>query len=184
MELDEAKRRFEAGLVEKGYHMSGSWTKKYHEEEKDDVYSMALYGTVMVRAVIWQAGLSWQGMISVRAGSFGEYPLAGDTISRGETIDIPTFKSLSKRMEQVRFRLRGWDFEQAEERANLALMALSVHFLQRGETLKAKRTLLLGLRGDLSYASVGEALSIVQEAICKTRTDRLRSAQIWWRIFK
>lgn len=184
MELEEAKRRFEAILVEKGYAMSGHWTNKYHNQEREPVYSMAMKYLPHCRALLWQAGLSWQGMLSVRAGLYGEFPIAGDVISRGQNLIIPAFSRLSKRIEAIRFRVRGWDFEQVEDRANLAIIALATHFLQRGETLKAKRTLLIALKGDLLHASISEALSIVQEAICKTRTDRMRSAQVWWRVFR
>jgi hypothetical protein len=194
MDHQEARRRFEKKLVLRGYSMTGMWTKKYHDQdEQESVYSMALKGMPDTRAVLWPLkkgsteAEEWIAMISVAVGEDGEFPLTGDIITRhnSNSWQLATFKSMTKRIEEVRSRIRRWDTEDFMTYGGArAMVSLSLDYLRQNRITKAKGVLLGTLRGELSAATVSESLSIVQTRWSRSREERLRSAQIWSSVFK
>lgn len=194
MDQVEARRRFEKKLVLRGYSMTGIWTKKYHDqEERENIYSMALNGMDNVRAVLWPMGKSsteageWIAMISIAVGEDGEFPLTGDIITRhnSNVWQLATFKSMVKRIDYVRTQVRRWDTEEFLSLQGMnAMMRLSLDYIRQNRITKAKGILLGTLRGELHSATISEALSITQLRWATSREERLISAKIWSKIFK
>lgn len=189
----EARRRFEKKLVLRGYSMSGAWTKKYHDQDKNEnVYSMALNGTSNTRAVLWPMGKGsteaeeWIAMISIAVGEEGEFPITGGIITRWNSDDwqLGTFKSLASRIDEVRSQVRRWDLSPSGSLGDKAMMRLALNYIREGKPKKAISILLGALRGEISTATISEALSIIQVRWAKSREERLRSALIFSQIFK
>lgn len=182
----EARRRFEKKLVLRGYSMSGHWVVRLIEHKNWETHSMALRGMPDCRAVMWLEGKErWVAMIAVAVGENGEFPITGGVITRWNMNEwqLGSFKSLSKRIEEVREQVRRWDFDFPRERANVAMIRLALDFLREGKSKKAISILLMALRGEISQATISESLSIVQMKVARSREDRLKSSLVWSHIF-
>jgi hypothetical protein len=190
MDYIEARRRFEKKLVLRGYSMTGMWTKRYHDQDKnEDVYSMGLNGMSNVRAVLWPLGKKseeWMAIISIAVGEDGEFPITGGAITRWNSNEWPlgTFKSVSKRIDDIRSKVRRWDSSPTSSLGDKAMISLSLSYLREGKIKKGISILLGCLRGEISKATISESLSIVQIKWSRSREERLRSALIWSNIFK
>lgn len=187
MDLTEAKRRFEKKLVLRGYSMSGNWWTRVNESKKWETHWMSLRDLPDTRAVMWAEGKDkWIAMISVTVGQEGEFPITGGTITRfnSDSWQLGSFKSLVKRIDEVRTQVRRWDYSAINDLGNVAMMQLALDYLRGGKPKKCISSLLLAIRGEISQATISEALSIVQSRVAKSREDRLHSALVWSQVFK
>jgi len=190
MDHQEARRRFEKKLVLRGYSMTGQWTKKYHDQDdNENVYSMALNGMNNVRAVLWplnRKSEEWMAMISIAVGEDGEFPITGGVITRWNTEEwsLGTFKSLSKKIDDIRSQVRRWDTTPSYPMGDKAMIKLALSYLREDKIKKGISLLLGALRGEICVATISESLSIVQVRWARSREERLRSALVWSQIFK
>lgn len=189
MELPEARRRFEKMLVEADYTWApGPWMKKGHKEI-DFITSKSLQDMPDTRAILWYESGDWQGMISVKVGEDGEFPLTGGRIIRDLNIkkiwwEPKSFPLLRERIDEVRVQVRRWDSTPTGSLGYVAMIRLALSYLTEKKINKAKRILLGAIRGEISSATVSESLSIVQQQWARSREERLRSALIWASVFK
>jgi hypothetical protein len=190
MDYIESRRRFQKKLVLKGYSMTGLWTKKYHDQDdNENVYSMSLNYLPDTRAVLWPLNKKkdrWGAMISIAVGEDGEFPITGGTITRWneEEWTLGSFKSMSKRIDEVRAQVRRWDESRGIALKDKAMIQLALSYFREGKSKKYVSVLLGAVRGEIEEATVSEALSIVQTRWAKSREERLRSALIWSQIFR
>ena len=184
MKLDEAKRRLESAAIACGYQTTGRWTEKMHEDEPQDIHSMALTNMPQTRLVVWQSKGEWWGMISVQVGGWGEFPITGSTFTSEIKPVLSRHKFMWPRIEQVQLQVARWKHELAYPFSDKAMMKLAIHHLKQMHIKKALSILYAAVRGELEAASVSEALSIVQWKFYKTKEEMMLSARIWGEVFR
>lgn len=189
IDLGEAKRRFEKTLALRGYSTKGGYGwRPYGGKVQDTLYYMLPIPSVKgLRGLLWpDDDEQWFGAISLKVGDDGEMMIAGGPIKRAirQLWAPPPFKKFLPTIEDERTRILRWDLTPiTEPLAALAIDRLSDYYKRNEQPRKASAATNLFLRGEISEATVSEALSIVQYRLAKTRTERLQSALIWRRIF-
>lgn len=184
MRTAEALRRAESSIISRGYQTTGRWAEKMHDDEPQEIYSMALTNLPRTRLVVWKSGSEWWAMISVQVGSWGEVPLCGSQFTREVKAAISRRSFLMPRLEEVRIQSGRWHHDPASPLVDKAMIKLALHYNRRDLTSRAISIQNTALRGELDSATIAEALSIVQWKHCKTKEDLMISGRIWGEIFR
>lgn len=181
----EAQRRFEKALIDAGYSTSGKWALKRDIEA--GIATLTITGMPDVRGVLWIERGEWHGMIAIAVGTDGEFPLTGAKLIKDEwglNWSPEPYHLLKDRLQSIRDQVRRWNFQPADQGGDKAMMSLALSYIKSGNVRKAASILLGALRGEISEATVSESLSIVQMKWAKSRSEMLRSALIWSRVFR
>lgn len=184
MRTAEAQRRAESSLISRGYQTTGRWAEKMHDDVPQEIYSMALTNMPQTRLVVWKSGSEWWGMLSVKVGSWGEFPLAGSQFTREVKLAIPRRSFLMPRIETAMAQASRWQYDMAAPMVDKAMIKLALYFKRYGLHSKATTILNTALRGELDAATIAEALSILQWKHFKTKEDLMVSGKIWGEIFR
>jgi len=190
MPLSEAKRRFEKVLAVRGYStkQSWGWRPRGGKTPGTQYYMLTLAATVEgLRALLWaDEDDKWYGSLSLKVGDEGEMLITGGRITRtlSQSWAPHPFKKFLPTIEQHRTLLLKWDLTPIGERGTEVLVYLAYWFSENEQPSKAN-AILRGLeRGEISEATISEALSIVQYRWARSRTDRMRTSLIWREFFE
>lgn len=185
IELEEAMRRADGMLVRQGYQVTSKWTNKYFDDgEKAPLWSMALVGLENTRVLLWEERDHWRATICVAVGKDGEFPICEGFIKRSQDKFMFPFDKMAKKIEETRNQVFRWNWSSASPYAHLALAKLALHFSKDGKHRKARAVIQAIINGELTAATVSEALSMVQSRYAKTRAERLESAMIWGEVYR
>jgi hypothetical protein len=195
MDLGEAKRRVEKTLAIKGYSTQGNWGWRARGKKINERYYLLPIPCIeRLRCVLWPelppvGRAEWYCYISLRIGiqgeKEGEVMVAGGRIERAETQSwkMPTFRVFLPTLQQQRQLILRWDRTPIGEFGNPALAELANYYIRNEELRKATLCLNAITRGELSAASISEALSIAQYKYARTRTEKLEAITIWKKMF-
>lgn len=189
MSVDEAQWKLERELVKKGYSMNGSWTSRYHKDEKTLTLSRNLKDyDDHVRAILWLEGTKWIGGISILVEEYGEYLLTyGEVKSVGDTYSPQSHALLKKRVVKIIADLLQWKYWQvkyAREKILIVHIHLALELLRKDDIKRAIRVLLMAARGDTSHTTVAKAMEILQMTFGRDIKGYAVISQIFEKVFK
>lgn len=184
MERDEARRRFEKALVLAGYSTRGVWVDEGLGVESQAVMIKGGKGLRGFRAVLWHVARGWECMLSFRVWQKGEFPLTGDRLTREEGVTLKPYSLVLPKLMHIEPTLYRWEKEFDVDAVRLCVDQLCQELIKRNMPKKAGTLLRAMSHGDLGAATIGEALSMVQERWFPSREGRLLVARTWWRVME